>query len=235
MSGTQMKPSNKHFSITIAGFALLVGIPAFLAGFFGPLFFSEATLGPLLGILVTGPVGTIVGAAWGVGWAARKKGHAELRRTIAWLCVVWLLALLYTWFLIGLATQLAWAGVVAQGVVLAAAVVALYTGEVRSASSSGIDRLRPVLITSIALVLVLTVFPPVVRPWWASAPAPGAPEADAPRPWVAFMGDPRFDSRRQVPRFAVNRPVLALEWLLAAGATFGLGRWMMVRGHRPAP
>jgi hypothetical protein len=44
----------------------LVGAVAFVAGFAGPLIATPgATLGPLLGILVTGPLGFVVGALGG--------------------------------------------------------------------------------------------------------------------------------------------------------------------------
>jgi hypothetical protein len=44
----------------------LVGAVAFVAGFVGPLIATPAsTLGPLLGILITGPLGFVVGALGG--------------------------------------------------------------------------------------------------------------------------------------------------------------------------
>ena len=49
------------------GGGVVVGGVAFLAGFAGPLIASPAaTLGPLLGILITGPLGFVVGALGGV-------------------------------------------------------------------------------------------------------------------------------------------------------------------------
>jgi hypothetical protein len=45
----------------------IVGVVSFLIGFCGPLIFSpDSNQGPLLGILVTGPLGAIVGAFCGV-------------------------------------------------------------------------------------------------------------------------------------------------------------------------
>jgi hypothetical protein len=55
--------------------ALLVGGIGFCAGFFGPLIFApEANQGPLLGILITGPLGFLLGAAGGFGyWWLRQR------------------------------------------------------------------------------------------------------------------------------------------------------------------
>lgn len=51
--------------------ALLLGGIGFAGGFFGPMIFApEANQGPLLGILLTGPIGFLVGLAWGVFRAA---------------------------------------------------------------------------------------------------------------------------------------------------------------------
>lgn len=56
------------------GFALFVGGIAFLVGFVGPLLFTpDANQGPLLGIFYTGPVGVLVGLAWGILRAAQRR------------------------------------------------------------------------------------------------------------------------------------------------------------------
>ncbi|MGE0082114.1 MAG: hypothetical protein AB7U81_12545 [Thiohalomonadaceae bacterium] len=55
------------------GFALCVGGLAFLVGFIGPMILAPgANQGPLLGILITGPWGLVVGAAWGLLRAALR-------------------------------------------------------------------------------------------------------------------------------------------------------------------
>jgi hypothetical protein len=55
------------------GFGLFVGAISFLAGFIGPMIFAPgANQGPLLGIIYTGPIGTVVGIIWGVMRAARR-------------------------------------------------------------------------------------------------------------------------------------------------------------------
>jgi hypothetical protein len=54
--------------------ALLVGGPAFLAGFLGPLLLTpESNQGPLLGIFVTGPLGLVLGAVAGVLWGLGRR------------------------------------------------------------------------------------------------------------------------------------------------------------------
>ena len=46
---------------------VVIGVIAFLAGFFGPSHFRpNANQGPLLGIFITGPIGTLVGMVFGV-------------------------------------------------------------------------------------------------------------------------------------------------------------------------
>ena len=56
------------------GFGLFVGAITFLAGFVGPMILApEANQGPLLGILFTGPIGTVVGILWGIGRALRRR------------------------------------------------------------------------------------------------------------------------------------------------------------------
>jgi hypothetical protein len=55
------------------GMALWVGALSFAAGFFGPMVLAPgANQGPLLGIFITGPVGTLVGAFWGL-WRERQR------------------------------------------------------------------------------------------------------------------------------------------------------------------
>ena len=56
------------------GFALFVGGIAFLAGFAGPMILAPgANQGPLLGILYTGPFGTVAGFVWGLLRAWRRS------------------------------------------------------------------------------------------------------------------------------------------------------------------
>ena len=56
------------------GFGVFVGTILFLAGFIGPMILApDANQGPLLGMLYTGPIGTLLGLIWGVIRAQRRR------------------------------------------------------------------------------------------------------------------------------------------------------------------
>jgi hypothetical protein len=58
----------------VAGFALTVAWICFLVGFVGPMIvMPSANQGPLLGIFYTGPIGLLVGIAWALWHAARRR------------------------------------------------------------------------------------------------------------------------------------------------------------------
>jgi hypothetical protein len=63
-----MHADNTEFSarnILLSAF-IFVGM-CFAGGFFGPLIFApDANQGPLLGIFITGPIGIVVGIAYGL-------------------------------------------------------------------------------------------------------------------------------------------------------------------------
>ena len=60
-------------SPALAG-GLVVGAVCFALGFVGPLLLMpDSNLGPLLGIIVTGPVGFLLGAAGGAAYAIRRS------------------------------------------------------------------------------------------------------------------------------------------------------------------
>jgi hypothetical protein len=62
------------------GFGLFVGAITFAIGFVGPMIFAPgANQGPLLGILYTGPLGTLGGLAWGILRAVRRRAVAPDR------------------------------------------------------------------------------------------------------------------------------------------------------------
>jgi hypothetical protein len=59
---------------TVFGFTIVFGGAAFAFGFFGPLIWApDANQGPLLGIFITGPIGSVVGLLWGLLRAARRR------------------------------------------------------------------------------------------------------------------------------------------------------------------
>ncbi len=54
--------------------AILVGALGFGIGIFGPMAFApEANQGPLMGIFITGPLGTVLGAVGGAIWWSRGQ------------------------------------------------------------------------------------------------------------------------------------------------------------------
>ena len=54
--------------------AVLIGGISFALGFFGPMIFAPgANQGPLLGILITGPIGLVIGAITGLIYWIRKN------------------------------------------------------------------------------------------------------------------------------------------------------------------
>jgi len=56
--------------------ALVVGGVGFAAGFFGPMIFAPgANQGPLLGILITGPLGFLGGLVYGVVRELTRRGE----------------------------------------------------------------------------------------------------------------------------------------------------------------
>ncbi len=56
--------------------ALLVGAISFIIGFIGPMLIApEANQGPMLGLFITGPIGTIVGAIAGLIYAKKRMSN----------------------------------------------------------------------------------------------------------------------------------------------------------------
>jgi hypothetical protein len=65
-----------------AAMAIILGVASFLVGFVGPILVQhDAPQGPLLGIFITGPLGTVAGAALGAliglgGLLTRRRASA---------------------------------------------------------------------------------------------------------------------------------------------------------------
>ena len=58
----------------IVKWAVICGAVGFSIGFFGPMIFApDANQGPLLGIFITGPLGTVIGAIAGLIAGLRKR------------------------------------------------------------------------------------------------------------------------------------------------------------------
>jgi hypothetical protein len=208
--------------------ALVAGSIGFTGGFFGPLMFSwGGNLGPLLGILATGPVGFLLGPAIGVASLIRQISRADLRKATLWLAVSGALACGFYAFLsevpvFGLGLML----------ITIAVGVALFVHMVRR-----LEPPKPVVVSGVillagaVLMLGLSLFPPVVAPWWGKGP-----DAGAPLPAFAFVFDPGFDASRHVPRYVIDRPLWGLEMLLVAAlVAVGLLLVKILAGSRPSP
>lgn len=62
----------------ILRWALIIGGIGFAAGFFGPMILAPgANQGPMLGIFITGPLGAVAGAGYGVWREWRGAGSGE--------------------------------------------------------------------------------------------------------------------------------------------------------------
>ena len=228
-----MRPEYGHIptsnpSLRIIRSALTVGSLAFVAGFLGPIYFSESNLGPLLGIFYTGPVGTLAGALWGVVRSAKVASATETRAVLTWLLAIWVLTLLYTLFLLGFSGSAAPPAIGVQGLIVGTSAFLLYGSGVRERLSAPLRRCGPVVLTALVLIFLMTVFPPVRRNWWDPQSKRQSAGDTTPLPTVAFILDKRFDSSKGVPMFAVDRRTLVREWVIVALTALG-GCLLMTR------
>jgi len=107
--------------------AVIAGGVGFLAGFFGPSLLSGGNLGPLWGILVTGPIGALAGALWGAVRWVTDNPKATVGRALLWVIGIWLVSLAYTLFaLTRFGPHVAWWALGLQLFVLAAAATLLW-------------------------------------------------------------------------------------------------------------
>lgn len=199
--------------------SVAAGTIGFAGGFFGPMIFSPGSnQGPLLGILVTGPLGFLIGPAIGVATLIRRTTLAALPRAASWLTLQLVLAAAFYWLF---AEVLA---VLGLGVMFLTALVgvAVFVYAMRHLSPS-----RPavaagaILLGGIALMIVLSAFPPVMAPWWGKAPGAGAP-----LPAFAFIFSSAFDTSKHVPLYTIDRNQWGLEMLFVA-ACVGIGLLMV--------
>ena len=64
---TRTASVNSSLARSVGYWAMVIGAIGFIGGFFGPMVFAPgANQGPLLGILITGPVGVLIGAIGGL-------------------------------------------------------------------------------------------------------------------------------------------------------------------------
>jgi hypothetical protein len=187
-------------------FSLLLGPVSFIGGFVGPLIFSRSNLGPLLGIFVTGPAGMIVGVLLGVLWSTQRS-LSSLSTELVWLALAWLVTLPYTLF--GMQFGFGWVGALLEALAVGCAYWLFLEPAIRGALPALIRPLAPPILGALLLMLVMTIFPPAIAPWWGR-PQPGS---KVPPPTFAFILDSRFDASQHVPELAVDRTALVREWL----------------------
>ena len=196
--------------------ALNIGSVSLVVGCIGPLLLSGSNLGPLLGILVTGPVGTLVGALIGIVLSALHAGGHSIRAELWWLGFVWGLTLLVS---LAFATLLPPGFVLLglQGLVVASGAFLLGSSRVRRSLPELARKCGPVLLCAAVLILLTSMFPPVRQPSWRRLEqARGRASASEPLPKFAFFLDSRFNASRDVPEFEVDVGRLAREWFVIA-------------------
>jgi len=199
---------------SVAKWAMIIGSIAFVGGFVGSIFLSSSNLGPLLGIFVTGPVGVLAGALWGaVHWAIHSAG-SEVAAVTRWIALLWIMALFYTLLMVRLVAKAALPGVAVQLLILFASVFLLYHHGTGKRLPEMVQKCGPIALAVNTVIVAMTLFPPVMRPWWGPT-AVSAHESAASLPTVAFLLHPGFDASTHVPEFTVNVGVLVLEWIAA--------------------
>jgi len=222
-------PQASRLVLRIVAWALGIGGVSFAAGFLGPMFFSNpraANVGPLLGFLVTGPLGTLVGAWVGALIVAKES----VRLSIACIGSVWIMALIYTCKAFGLGGWLGIPAIPLQLLVVASILLLLSRRATRAQLPDDMRRCGPIAVTALLIILLMTLFPPVMRPWWV--PAGQQPVTTVQLPSFAFIFDDRFDTSR-LPKLAVNTGKLEAEWLITSVVAIGLCLLMRVLRHRP--
>ena len=71
--------------LRILRWAIVVGGIGFVLGFFGPMLLAPgANQGPMLGIFITGPLGAVLGAGYGIWHELRRRGGEAPEPAPAW-------------------------------------------------------------------------------------------------------------------------------------------------------
>jgi F0F1-type ATP synthase membrane subunit a len=159
-------------------------------------------------------VGLLAGALWGaVRWAT--QADAEVGVVFTWIARIWIFTLFYTLFMVRLAARAALPGVGLQLLILFASAFLLYRGSVRKTLPRTVQKCGPIALAVVAVIVLMTLFPPVMRPSWRTSAATGHWAASPSLPIVAFILRPGFDARNHVPEFTVNVLALTFEWMVA--------------------
>jgi len=196
--------------------AVTVGALAFAAGFFGPMFFSDSNLGPLLGIFITGPLGFLFGALLGVVRAIIKAQGRVGQRVVVWYLLIFYLALFY-YLLLG--SLFLFGGIASLGlamVLVLTGAVLLTETELRKKLPDIAKSCGAIILVSAVVMIAMAIFPPVAENSWFIANANLPDAANREIPAYAFFQDSRFESSRVVPEFVIDKKQLALQWFLTS-------------------
>ena len=189
--------------------ALVCGFIALAAGMAGPVLFSSSNLGPLLGVFITAPVGTLLGALIGIMRSSREPGPDGLQIELWALGISWLFALAVTIFFIHLGGFLV-VGPLCEALVLGAAGWLLLNKETRAHFSQAQRHCSWVLVAAGILVLTTAMLPPVTR----RSQNLRQREAAEPAPRYAFILNSQFDASHRQPTLVVDQSALKRYWLV---------------------
>ena len=214
--------------VQVVFWTIVIGGVLFIAGFAGPLLLSNGNLGPLIGIFVTGPLGFLVGGLVG----ALRVSNSSARLSAISIAVVWALALAYTYLAVPLLVSMVYLLVPLHALIIISTIYLFASPTTRAQLPYNLRRSGLVIIAAQVIIVAMTLYPPVIKPWWGT---PGDPPPD-PFPSFAFVLDHGFDLSQRIPtfpQFVVNRPQLGLEWLIVIAVAFVLSLFRVLR-DRPA-
>jgi hypothetical protein len=195
--------------------AFYAGTLGLVAGMVGPALLSNSNLGPLSGMLVTGPVSALLGALWGLVSFTRTHGVR-----FSWLVSIWMATVGYSAFASLLSPTLGFVAFVVQLVFLLAVPLLLHGWSDQQKHAQAGNYATLVLFLLMVLAAAVTLLPPV---------APTAPAENPKR--ALFLLDPRLDASRHVPPYRI-RTMILLRYL-ATITVAGVGSSIVAaRGNR---
>jgi hypothetical protein len=210
----QTEPSSR-----ILKTAIKVGFISFLIGFIGPILLTDNNLGPLLGIFLTGPVGTLVGALMGIVWSALHAGTRSIRTELRWLGSIWGLSLFFLIFVInGFGDVIVIAALSVQVLVITIGIFMIGNSKVRRNLPQQARRYGTVFLCAAVLIVLTSIFPPVSQNRWMSQQRKNRISTLEPLPKFVFIQDIRLDASKQVPELTIAKGKLVCEWVVIATA-----------------
>jgi len=209
--GNKNKALESNFISRIAFCSIIAGSIGFAGGFFGPILLSPGSnQGPLLGILVTGPLGVLLGPVIGVATLVHKTNLESLPKAWRWLAVSWVLS---SGFYALSGGGFIMAAKLSVGLMVLSFIVgvALIVHIAKSLQPPEAVNCYNLIILAGGLVMIfISVFPPVVEPSWGSS----MNSTGAPLPMFASIFDAGFDASHRVPLYATNLPLWFAEMLI---------------------